>query len=298
MTFGVVTSTVHGMMKFRTPGRIAMIYAERKKLIECSQVTKTTIKPIIHDDGSISPNPQFPEQKIIIGHTLSMECKERLYNILATNLDVFAWQPSDMTGVPREVAEHKLNVNPNIHPVCQKKRGMEPERSKFLHAAKGYHQIPMALKDEDKTAFHTTEEAYVDDIVIKSHTEEKMLRDIQETFASLRKIIMKLNPKKCTFGVEEGKFLGHIVTERGIKENPKKIQAIEEMTSPASKKDVQRNAVKGQILADFLLETNEKVEYDNKMAPQQHVWELHTDGASSEEGTGGLSMRHYSPACA
>ncbi|XP_071714774.1 uncharacterized protein [Rutidosis leptorrhynchoides] len=48
----------------------------------------------------------------------------------------------------------------------------------------------------------------------------------------------------------------------------------------------QRNAVKGQILADFLLETNEKVEYDTKMAPQQHVWELHTDGASSEEGTG------------
>ncbi|XP_071715219.1 uncharacterized protein [Rutidosis leptorrhynchoides] len=47
-----------------------------------------------------------------------------------------------------------------------------------------------------------------------------------------------------------------------------------------------RNAVKGQILADFLLETNEKVEHDNKMVPQQHVWELHTDGASSEEGTG------------
>ncbi|XP_071713149.1 uncharacterized protein [Rutidosis leptorrhynchoides] len=47
-----------------------------------------------------------------------------------------------------------------------------------------------------------------------------------------------------------------------------------------------RDTVKGQILADFLLETNEKVEHDNKMVPQQHVWELHTDGASSEEGTG------------
>ncbi|XP_071726952.1 uncharacterized protein [Rutidosis leptorrhynchoides] len=47
-----------------------------------------------------------------------------------------------------------------------------------------------------------------------------------------------------------------------------------------------RNAVKGQVLAEFILETNEKVDYDNKMALQQHVWELHTDGASSEEGTG------------
>ncbi|XP_071732849.1 uncharacterized protein [Rutidosis leptorrhynchoides] len=106
------------------------------------------------------------------------------------------------------------------------------------------------------------------------------------------------------FGVEEGKFLGHIVTERGIKANPKKIQAIEDMKSPVSKKDVQRlhgclaaltrflskAAEKSlpfmKVLKDFLLETNEKVEYDNKMAPKQHVWELHTDGASSEEGTG------------
>ncbi|XP_071695118.1 uncharacterized protein [Rutidosis leptorrhynchoides] len=48
---------------------------------------------------------------------------------------------------------------------------------------------------------------------------------------------MKLNPKKCTFGVEEGKFLGHIVTERGIKANPKKIQAIEDMASPKTKKE-------------------------------------------------------------
>ncbi|XP_071739825.1 uncharacterized protein [Rutidosis leptorrhynchoides] len=121
MTFGAVTSTVHGMMKFPTPGGIATLYAERQKTIECSQVTKAIIKPIIHDDGSISPNLQFPDQKIIIGHTLSTACKEKLYNILVTNLDVFAWQPSDMTGVPREITEHRLNVNPNIHPVCQKK---------------------------------------------------------------------------------------------------------------------------------------------------------------------------------
>ncbi|XP_071708774.1 uncharacterized protein [Rutidosis leptorrhynchoides] len=48
---------------------------------------------------------------------------------------------------------------------------------------------------------------------------------------------MKLNPKKCMFGVEEDKFLGHIVTERGIKANPKKIQAVEDMASPKTKKE-------------------------------------------------------------
>ncbi|XP_071713010.1 uncharacterized protein [Rutidosis leptorrhynchoides] len=230
-------------MKFPMPGRIATLYAERQKLIECSQVTKAIIKRIIHDDGSISPNPQFPDQKIIIGHTLSTACKEKLYNILATNLDVFAWQPSDMTGVPREVAEHRLNVNPNMHPICQKKLGATYQRL-----------IVMAFKDQ----IGQNLEAYVDDIVIKSHTEEKMLRDMQETFASLRKINMKLNPKKCTFGVEEGNFLGHIVTEWGIKANPKKIQAIEDIKSPVSKKDVQRLHGCLAALTRFLSKAAEK----------------------------------------
>ncbi|XP_071714620.1 uncharacterized protein [Rutidosis leptorrhynchoides] len=135
MTFGAVTSTVHGMMKFPTPAGIATLYAERRRPIECVQINRTTVNPIIHEDGSISPNPEFSDQKIIIGNTITKETKEtkeKLYKILATNLDVFAWQDSDMTGVPRHVAEHKLGVNPNIPPVCQNKRGMAPDRTKFL----------------------------------------------------------------------------------------------------------------------------------------------------------------------
>ncbi|XP_071728823.1 uncharacterized protein [Rutidosis leptorrhynchoides] len=132
MTFGTVTSTVHIMMKFPMLTGIAMLYVERRRAIECVQINRTTVKPIIHDDGSVSPNPAFPDKKIIIGNTLTKEIKEKLYNILAANIDVFALQVSDMTGVPRYIAEHKLNVNPNIPPVCQKKRGIAPEWTKFL----------------------------------------------------------------------------------------------------------------------------------------------------------------------
>ncbi|GKE08203.1 reverse transcriptase domain-containing protein [Tanacetum coccineum] len=53
-------------------------------------------------------------------------------------------------------------------------------------------------------------EVYVDDLVIKSHTEEELLRDIEEMFRTLRKINMKLNPKKCTFRAVEGMFLGEL----------------------------------------------------------------------------------------
>ncbi|GJS59125.1 hypothetical protein Tco_0653909 [Tanacetum coccineum] len=57
-------------------------------------------------------------------------------------------------------------------------------------------------------------EAYVDDMVIKSTSEEDMLTDIKETFQRFRSINMKL--KKCSFGVKEGPFLGHLITKQGI----------------------------------------------------------------------------------
>ncbi|GJS13672.1 reverse transcriptase domain-containing protein [Tanacetum coccineum] len=40
---------------------------------------------------------------------------------------------------------------------------------------------------------------------------------------------MKLNPKKCSFGMEEGKFLGYIVTSEGIRANPEKEKAVMDM---------------------------------------------------------------------
>ena len=64
-------------------------------------------------------------------------------------------------------------------------------------------------------------EVYVDDMVIKSKKENNLISDIAETFDTLRKANMKLNPKKCTFGVETGQFLGYMITNEGIQANPK-----------------------------------------------------------------------------
>ncbi|XP_022030562.1 uncharacterized protein LOC110931477 [Helianthus annuus] len=136
----------------------------------------------------------------------------------------------------------------------------------------GYHEILMKEENEEKTVFHTDKgifcyqkmpfglknagatyqrlvdkafasqigrnmEAYVDDLVIKSKTEYQMLDDIHETFKNLRKVNMKLNPKKCSFGFEEGKFLGHIVGKQSIKANPNKVKAVLETKPPQSKKE-------------------------------------------------------------
>jgi len=69
-------------------------------------------------------------------------------------------------------------------------------------------------------------EVYVDDMVVKSDTFDQHLADLEEVFGRLRKFNMRLNPAKCVFGVEEGKFLGSMLTHRGIEANPGKCSAV------------------------------------------------------------------------
>jgi hypothetical protein len=78
---------------------------------------------------------------------------------------------------------------------------------------------------------------YVDDIIVKS---KKQVADLRETFANFRKSGLKLNPEKCVFGVKKGKFLGCLVSTKGIEANPSKIEAILQMEPPKSRKGAQR----------------------------------------------------------
>ncbi|GJR73239.1 hypothetical protein Tco_0085604 [Tanacetum coccineum] len=84
----------------------------------------TKIKVAIH--------PEYPEQTIAIGYTLTEEGRKELCSLLRRNLDIFAWKPTDMTGVLRHVAEHRLNVREGCPPDRQKKRSQAPERNKEI----------------------------------------------------------------------------------------------------------------------------------------------------------------------
>ena len=81
-------------------------------------------------------------------------------------------------------------------------------------------------------------QVYVDDILIKSIWKSDHLNYLQETFDTLWSYNMKLNPNKCVFGVIVGKFLGFMVSQRGIEVNLEKIQAIMELAPPKTVKEV------------------------------------------------------------
>lgn len=101
-------------------------------------------------------------------------------------------------------------------------------------------------------------EAYRDDIVVKTKDRATLVQDLEETFANLRKINLKLNPEKCVFGVPSGKLLGFFVSQRGIEANPNKIKAIEQIEAPKRVKDVRRLAGCVAALSRFISKSAER----------------------------------------
>nr|GFA81025.1 reverse transcriptase domain-containing protein [Tanacetum cinerariifolium] len=106
-----------------------------------------------HENIKVAIHPDFSDQEITIGETVSIKAQTELCTLLKRNLDLFAWQPSDMTGVPLSIVEHRLNIQEGYFLVRQKKRGQASERAKAI-------QVKMAEQDEEKMALHTSHGVY------------------------------------------------------------------------------------------------------------------------------------------
>jgi len=101
-------------------------------------------------------------------------------------------------------------------------------------------------------------QTYVDDMVVTSQMKNQHVADLEELFTTIAKYRLKLNPEKCVFGVEASKFLGFLLTERGIEVNPEKCAAIIVMRSPISVKEVQQLTRRMTALSRFMLGGGDK----------------------------------------
>jgi hypothetical protein len=167
------------------------------------------------------------------------------------------------------------------------------ELMSLLDCYSGYHQIWMKKEDEPKTSFITPSGTYcylrmpeglknagesfsrmmakvlhsqigknvltyVDDIIVKSTKQESHIADLQETFANFRRAGLKLNLEKCVFRVKKGKFLGCLVSTKGIEANPSKIEAILRMELLKSRNGAQRLTGRLTSLNRFISRSGER----------------------------------------
>lgn len=144
-------------------------------------------------------------------------------------------------------------------------------RMSFLDAFQGYHHIALAIEDEEKMSLISLEANYhcivmpfsqknarvtyqrmmtqmfrkkirntmevdINDMVVKSKENQRHASDLTKI---LRQHKLHLNTNKCVFGVGAGKFLGYMITHRGIEVNPDQISAIEQLKPSSNPKEVQ-----------------------------------------------------------
>ena len=166
-------------------------------------------------------------------------------------------------------------------------------RMSFLDVFQGYHQIPLARDDQEKTAFVTPVEnyhykvmpfglknvgstyqrmmtrifesqlgknikIYIDNMVVKSKVVSEHLGDLGNIFEVLRKYKLRLNASKCSFGIGSGKFLDYMVIHRGIEVNLDQIKAINDMQSPRNSKEVQKLTGMAAALNRFISQSADR----------------------------------------
>jgi hypothetical protein len=167
----------------------------------------------------------------------------------------------------------------------------------FMDGNAGYNQIFMALEDVNRTAFRvpgavglfeyvvmTFElknvgatnqramnyifhdlisqlvEIYIDDVVVKSASVEGHLVDLRQVLERTRRFGLRMNLKKCAFGVSAGQFLGFLVHERGIEIGLKSQEAVRTMVPPTTNRELQQLIGKVHVVRRFISNLSGRIE--------------------------------------
>nr|GEV05899.1 reverse transcriptase domain-containing protein [Tanacetum cinerariifolium] len=285
-----IPSTAHEMIKFLVAGRIVTLQSSRIILLECSMVSEpgipwSAINQVREEKLQVAIHPEHLDQTVTIGSTLTKEGRKELYGLLRCHLDVFAWKPTDMTGVTRHIAEHRLNVRERCLPVRQKKRGQAPERNKAIS-----EEVKKLVEADIMKEFHY-HSWLSNPVMVKKHDDSwRMCVDFKDLNKAcpkdgypLPKIDWKVeslcgypykffldaykgyhqikmaeeDEKKTAFITSQGifcTFLGYKVDADGLRVSSDKVKAVLDLPSPKCLKDAQKLNGKLASLNIFFVE--------------------------------------------
>ncbi|GKB10702.1 reverse transcriptase domain-containing protein [Tanacetum coccineum] len=291
---GIVVSTLHGAIKFHMPNGVGTIFSDQNSQREETFSTEHQLNVFNHTKPIKQKKRSLAAERNKVVRT---QVEELVEAGVLPEVKYQTWVSTPII-MKRDDGKWKLLIDfTNINKACIREprplpaaklgaENLHKYRLKcFLNAYKGYHQIPMAEKDEEKTAFFTREgvfcyrrlpfglrlidkvfgsqigrnmEVNANDMVIKSDSEEEMLADIEETLGILQAINLKLNPRKCSFGVEKGIYSGHLITKQGIRADPSKVKAISALQPPKTVSELQSFGKKLAALNRFRSKSAEK----------------------------------------
>ncbi|GJU32432.1 reverse transcriptase domain-containing protein [Tanacetum coccineum] len=266
------------MLKFPVEDGTVTLQSSRVIPMECAMISGPNIQPpavnqVLEEKINVAIHSEYPEHTVAIGSTLTEKRRKELCSLLKQNLDIFAWKPADMTGVPRSIAEHRLNIREECSPVRQKKRGQAPIRNKAIQEEVEKLVDARIMKEcTKKSDFQWTQEAEAAFKQMKKLIAELPTLTAPREHEEL--IIYLAAAKEAISAVlmtdQEGKQIPVYFVSRALRGPEVNYTPMEELVLAllsASK----RTAIKGQILADFIVERPEEESPDELMAEPEEL---------------------------
>ncbi|GJT96891.1 hypothetical protein Tco_1092409 [Tanacetum coccineum] len=255
-------------MKYRQVRSILRVFNQLLRVLMCRPVASSSHVPTdgMRNLSTVASVPVQPQTPIQYRPAQSMPPSLRVIGIEWRIFDgdlVLVGGGSTRAGRKGEQEKYFpslccLKAYPLAKPVAHKKRPLTPDRRQALKEEvfnwlkegiirkvqyPGWVTNAMLIKQKSelKNSVATLQrmeekngrniEVYLEEIVMKNRSEQSLIQDVEETVDKLRRVNVKIDPSKCTFRMEEGKFLGYVMMKEGIRGDPEKNQAI--LRSPA-----------------------------------------------------------------
>nr|GFB35670.1 hypothetical protein [Tanacetum cinerariifolium] len=150
--------------------------------------------------------------------------------------------------------DQPMVISDTLSPRCRKKLDeiLRAHADVFAWATAAATTVPRMMERVLADQKGQNVEVYLKELMVKSISEQSLLLDVQETLDKLHRVNIKTKQSRCTFGMEEGKFLGYVITKEGIKADLEKVQVILRSLTPENPNQVRSLSLRLVSIGRFI----------------------------------------------